>query len=77
LSKWNIRINRGLLTGLNDAFIISKKKREELIAEDPKSAEIIRPINQDSLDTLLKLKQLLDVGAITQDEFDLEKKKLL
>ena len=54
-----------------------RKKKEELIAEDPKSAEIIRPINQDSLDTLLKLKQLLDVGAITQDEFDLEKKKLL
>ena len=44
LSAWGLNINRGLLTGLNDAFIISAEKREALIAEDPKSAEIIRPI---------------------------------
>ena len=41
---WGLSINRGLLTGLNDAFIISAEKRAELIKEDPKSAEIIRPI---------------------------------
>ena len=44
LRDWNITINRGILTGLNEAFIISKEKRDELIASDPKSAEIIRPI---------------------------------
>ena len=44
LSQWGLNINRGLLTGLNDAFIISAEKREELIKEDPRSAEIIRPI---------------------------------
>ena len=44
LKDWDIKINRGILTGLNDAFIISKEKRDELIAADPKSAEIIRPI---------------------------------
>lgn len=32
------------MTGLNDAFIISKEKRNELIKADPKSADIIRPI---------------------------------
>ena len=32
------------MTGFNDAFIIDGKKRAELIAQDPKSAEIIRPI---------------------------------
>lgn len=32
------------MTGYNEAFIIDGKKKEELIAEDPKSAEIIRPI---------------------------------
>jgi len=32
------------LTGYNEAFIIDKKKKDELIAEDPKSAEIIRPL---------------------------------
>ena len=44
LKDWDIQINRGILTGFNDAFIIDGKKRAELIAQDPKSEEIIRPI---------------------------------
>ncbi|MDW5564560.1 TaqI-like C-terminal specificity domain-containing protein [Streptococcus mutans] len=44
LKGWDIRINRGILTGYNEAFIIDKTKRDELIETDPKSAEIIRPI---------------------------------
>ncbi len=44
LKDWDISINYGIKTGFNDAFIIDGKKREELIAADPKSAEIIRPI---------------------------------
>lgn len=44
LKDWDIKINRGILTGLNEAFIISKEKRDELVEADPKSAEIIRPI---------------------------------
>lgn len=44
LRNWEIKINRGILTGLNEAFIISKEIRERLISEDPKSEEIIRPI---------------------------------
>jgi len=44
LKKWDINIYRGILTGYNEAFIIDVNKRNELIAEDPKSAEIIRPI---------------------------------
>ena len=44
LKDWDINIYRGILTGFNDAFIIDGKKRAELIAQDPKSAEIIRPI---------------------------------
>ncbi|MDY2992899.1 MAG: class I SAM-dependent DNA methyltransferase, partial [Ligilactobacillus animalis] len=44
LKDWNIEIKRGILTGLNEAFIISKEKRDELISADPKSDEIIRPI---------------------------------
>lgn len=43
LKDWNINIYRGVLTGFNDAFIIDGAKRAELIAADPKSAEIIRP----------------------------------
>ena len=44
LKEWNIDIFRGVLTGYNEAFIISKKKRDELISSDPKSAEVIKPI---------------------------------
>ena len=44
LKDWDIKINRGILTGCNEAFIIDEEKRQELIAQDPRSAEIIRPI---------------------------------
>jgi TaqI-like C-terminal specificity domain/Eco57I restriction-modification methylase len=37
------RIYRGVLTGLNKAFVIDGTTRDALIAADPKSAEIIRP----------------------------------
>ena len=45
LKDWNVKIYRGILTGYNDAFIIDGAKKDELIAADPKSAEIIRPNN--------------------------------
>ena len=44
LKDWDIRINYGIKTGCNEAFIINEQTRAKLIAEDPKSAEIIRPI---------------------------------
>jgi len=37
------KIFRGILTGLNKAFIIDEMTRERLIREDPRSADIIRP----------------------------------
>ena len=44
LKEWGVKIYRGILTGFNEAFIISTEKKNELIAADPKSAELIRPI---------------------------------
>lgn len=44
LKDWDIVINYGIKTGFNEAFIIDGKKKDELIAADPKSAEIIKPI---------------------------------
>ena len=44
LKDWDIQINYGIKTGFNEAFIINGEKRKELITQDPKSAEIIRPI---------------------------------
>ena len=37
-------INYGIKTGYNTAFIIDSEMRAEIIAQDPKSAEIIKPV---------------------------------
>ena len=39
----NGKIYRGVLTGLNKAFVIDTETKDRLISEDPKSAEIIKP----------------------------------
>jgi len=44
LKEWDIRINYGIKTGCNEAFIIDKTKRDELIKQSPNSVDIIRPI---------------------------------
>jgi len=50
LKDWNINIYRGVLTGCNEAFIISTEKRDEILAacqteeERARTAELIRPI---------------------------------
>ena len=37
------KIYRGILTGLNKAFVIDQPTKDRLIAEDPRSAEVIKP----------------------------------
>jgi len=44
LKEWDITINYGIKTGYDDAFIICNETKEVLIREDPKSAEIIKPV---------------------------------
>lgn len=44
LKDWNIKINRGILTGLNDAFIIDSETKNLLITEDPNCDVIIKPL---------------------------------
>ena len=44
LKEWDIKINYGIKTGLNEAFIIDSAKKDELIKRDPKSSELIKPI---------------------------------
>ena len=52
LKDWNINIYRGVLTGYNDAFIISTEKRNEILAncqtedERQRTAELIRPFSE-------------------------------
>ena len=44
LKDWELKINRGITTGLNEAFVIDGATREALIAKDPKSEDIIKPV---------------------------------
>ena len=44
LKDMPISINYGIKTGYNDAFFIDKEIRKRLIAEDPKSSELIKPL---------------------------------
>ena len=44
LKDWDVNINYGIKTGFNEAFIIDTETKERLCNEDPKSAEIIKPI---------------------------------
>ena len=46
LKDWDIRINYGIKTCFIEAFIIDGAKRKELIEQDSKSAEIIRPFKK-------------------------------
>ncbi|PJF26873.1 MAG: restriction endonuclease subunit R, partial [Phototrophicales bacterium] len=39
----NGKIYRGVLTGYNEAFVIDEATRNKLIAQDPRSAEVIKP----------------------------------
>ncbi len=44
LEKWDIKINFGIKTGYNQAYLIDETIRNELVRKDPKSDKIIRPI---------------------------------
>ena len=50
LKNWNIQINYGIKTGLNEAFIINEEKRTEILSkcatagEKERTEQIIRPI---------------------------------
>ncbi|MCF8356895.1 MAG: Eco57I restriction-modification methylase domain-containing protein [Melioribacteraceae bacterium] len=44
LGELDVRINFGIKTGYNAAFIIDEETKDKLISEDKKSAEIIKPI---------------------------------
>jgi adenine-specific DNA-methyltransferase len=44
LKDYDVRINFGIKTGYNDAFIIDETKKNELVTQAPKNTEIIKPI---------------------------------
>ncbi|MCF6177782.1 MAG: Eco57I restriction-modification methylase domain-containing protein [Geopsychrobacter sp.] len=44
LGKWNLNINYGIKTGLNDAFFLTHEQVEDLIDREPRGSEIIVPL---------------------------------
>jgi len=44
LLEWDIKINYGVKTGYNDAFIIDEKVKSDLIAKSNKAKEILKPL---------------------------------
>lgn len=46
LKDWKIDINYGIKTGFNKAFVVDSETKAELIAKDPKNAEILKPFLQ-------------------------------
>ncbi len=44
LAEWDVKINYGIKTGYNKAFIIDGETRQALIDSDPNSEDIIKPI---------------------------------
>ncbi len=42
LSDWDLKINRGLLTGFNEAFLLDEENKNKLILEDKNSEKIIK-----------------------------------
>ena len=44
LTDWDVKINYGIKTGFNEAFVIDSKKREGLIEIDPNSNNFIKPL---------------------------------
>lgn len=74
LKYFNVNIYRGFLTGYNDAFIIDYKIKDNLIKQDPKSAEIIHPIlrGRDIKKYSFDFPNLWVIGTFPSLELDIE-----
>ena len=64
LKDWDINIYRGVLTGCNEAFIISSEKRDEILAncqtedERKRTEELIRPLRIGRINSVISLKYI-------------------
>jgi len=44
LKNWDVKIYRGVTTGLNEVFVIDERTKNELVKKDKNSLEILKPI---------------------------------
>ncbi len=75
LKDWEIEINRGIVTGLNEAFVIDDETKKQLIKQDPKSAEIIKPLlrGRDLVRYSFKSPNLWLIGTFPTLKIDINK----
>lgn len=73
------QVTRNLIKSNLDSYIQSRERIVKEIKtrhkDDIEMAKIVEPISV--ADELKKLKELLDAGVLTQEEFDAQKKKIL
>jgi len=44
LSEWDLKINFGIKTGFNEAFLLDEETKNKIIAEDNSAEEVIKPL---------------------------------
>ncbi len=44
LEKWHVQINRGVITGYNEAFYLTEDERQDLTKSHPSSEQLIKPL---------------------------------
>lgn len=67
-----IKINRGITTGANSIFIISKEIGDTLISKDPKNAEIIKPVLKGAEIKRYEVKDFNNYIILTKTGVDIE-----
>ncbi|MEL7123739.1 MAG: TaqI-like C-terminal specificity domain-containing protein, partial [Bacteroidota bacterium] len=74
LKEFDVRINFGIKTGYNAAFIVDPLKREELVRQDANTAKIIKPIlrGRDVKKYLFSNPDLYVVGFFPSLKLDIE-----
>ena len=79
LKDWDIKINYGIKTGYNEAFIIDEETKERLIKEDKKSAELIKPLvrGRDIKRYSYDFKKLYIIGTFPALKLNIDKYKAI
>lgn len=74
LKDWGVRINYGIKTGLNEAFIVDGKTKDDLINEDPNCIELFRPMlrGRDIQKWVPEFKNLWLIGTFPSKKIDIE-----
>lgn len=66
----NYRIFRGILTGINEVFVVNEETKNKLVQLDPKNTEILNPILRGRDIARFELKKISNWLITTKNEFN-------